>query len=105
MCVYSVGSEREAYRVTAQMVLVCCWRSMKEVSMLLGELCQSMPLYTHTCKGLITEEQVSKQCTHKHTYLVIIYNYIRIVPYFKQRLFLRTLSLGAWWTSWQRQLV
>ncbi|XP_053476778.1 thyroid adenoma-associated protein [Ictalurus furcatus] len=48
----------EAYRVTAQMVLVCCWRSMKEVSMLLGELCQSMPLSTHTCKGLITEEQV-----------------------------------------------
>ncbi|MCI4376608.1 hypothetical protein PGIGA_G00190450 [Pangasianodon gigas] len=54
----SNGSEHEAYRVTAQMVLVCCWRSMKEVSMLLGELCQSMPLYTHTCKGLITEEQV-----------------------------------------------
>ncbi|XP_060781574.1 thyroid adenoma-associated protein isoform X2 [Neoarius graeffei] len=54
----SNGSEREAYRVTAQMVLVCCWRSMKEVSMLLGELCQSMPLYTHSYKGLITEEQV-----------------------------------------------
>ncbi|KAI5606893.1 thyroid adenoma-associated protein [Silurus asotus] len=50
------GSEQ--YRVTAQMVLVCCWRSMKEVSMLLGELCQSMPLHTHTNKGLITEEQV-----------------------------------------------
>lgn len=61
VCFYSVGSEREAYRVTAQMVLVCCWRSMKEVSMLLGELCQSMPLYTHSYKGLITEEQVSKQ--------------------------------------------
>uniref|UniRef100_A0A8B9RME6 tRNA (32-2'-O)-methyltransferase regulator THADA n=1 Tax=Astyanax mexicanus TaxID=7994 RepID=A0A8B9RME6_ASTMX len=52
------GSAGEAYRVTAQMVLVCCWRSMKEVSMLLGELCQSMPLHTHTHKGLITEEQV-----------------------------------------------
>ncbi|KAM9726802.1 thyroid adenoma-associated protein isoform 2-T3 [Menidia menidia] len=53
----------EGYRVTAQMVLVCCWRSMKEVAMLLGQLCQSMTLhYTndhallHT--GLITEEQV-----------------------------------------------
>ncbi|XP_031435285.1 thyroid adenoma-associated protein isoform X2 [Clupea harengus] len=52
------GSGGEAYRVTAQMVLVCCWRSMKEVSMLLGELCQSLPLHTHTSHGLITEEQV-----------------------------------------------
>ncbi|XP_063047806.1 thyroid adenoma-associated protein [Engraulis encrasicolus] len=52
------GSCGEAYRVTAQMVLVCCWRTMKEVSMLLGELCQSLPLHTHTKQGLITEEQV-----------------------------------------------
>ncbi|XP_035387280.1 thyroid adenoma-associated protein isoform X1 [Electrophorus electricus] len=53
----------EAYRVTAQMVLVCCWRSMKEVSMLLGELCQNMPLHTahtHTHEGLITEQQVEE---------------------------------------------
>ncbi|KAM3863138.1 thyroid adenoma-associated protein [Diretmus argenteus] len=51
----------EGYRVTAQMVLVCCWRSMKEVAMLLGQLCQSLPLHytdTHTHTGLITEEQV-----------------------------------------------
>ncbi|CAL8255312.1 unnamed protein product [Lota lota] len=52
----------EGYRVTAQMVLVCCWRSMKEVAMLLGELCQSLPLqYNHADEphaGLVTEEQV-----------------------------------------------
>ncbi|XP_057197470.1 thyroid adenoma-associated protein isoform X2 [Triplophysa rosa] len=49
----------EAYRVTAQMVLVCCWRTMKEVSMLLGHLCQSMPLCSsHTPAGVITQEQV-----------------------------------------------
>uniref|UniRef100_G3NDT1 tRNA (32-2'-O)-methyltransferase regulator THADA n=1 Tax=Gasterosteus aculeatus aculeatus TaxID=481459 RepID=G3NDT1_GASAC len=50
----------EGYRVTAQMVLVCCWRSMKEVAMLLGQLCQSLPLHctTDTHSGLITEEQV-----------------------------------------------
>ncbi|XP_041865612.1 thyroid adenoma-associated protein [Melanotaenia boesemani] len=53
----------EGYRVTAQMVLVCCWRSMKEVAMLLGQLCQSLPLHytdenAHTHTGLVTEEQV-----------------------------------------------
>uniref|UniRef100_A0A8C7FJR4 tRNA (32-2'-O)-methyltransferase regulator THADA n=1 Tax=Oncorhynchus kisutch TaxID=8019 RepID=A0A8C7FJR4_ONCKI len=51
----------EGYRVTAQMVLVCCWRSMKEVSMVLGQVCQSLPLQTsskHSDQGLITEEQV-----------------------------------------------
>ncbi|XP_015229151.1 PREDICTED: thyroid adenoma-associated protein isoform X1 [Cyprinodon variegatus] len=58
-----LNTDGEGYRVTAQMVLVCCWRSMKEVAMLLGQLCQSLPLqYTNenepTCAGLITEEQV-----------------------------------------------
>ncbi|XP_059214737.1 thyroid adenoma-associated protein [Centropristis striata] len=60
----SLNTGGEGYRVTAQMVLVCCWRSMKEVAMLLGQLCQSLPLHytnhahTHTHLGLITEEQV-----------------------------------------------
>ncbi|XP_035807135.2 thyroid adenoma-associated protein isoform X2 [Amphiprion ocellaris] len=59
----SLNTGGEGYRVTAQMVLVCCWRSMKEVAMLLGQLCQSLPLYytnddAHTHTGLITEEQV-----------------------------------------------
>ncbi|KAK0133872.1 Thyroid adenoma-associated [Merluccius polli] len=53
----------EGYRVTAQMVLVCCWRSMKEVAMMLGELCQSLPLQNNNAAddahtGLVTEEQV-----------------------------------------------
>ncbi|XP_030603636.1 thyroid adenoma-associated protein isoform X2 [Archocentrus centrarchus] len=59
----STGTGGEGYRVTAQMVLVCCWRSMKEVAMLLGQLCQSLPLHytndnVHTHTGLITEQQV-----------------------------------------------
>ncbi|XP_041722121.2 thyroid adenoma-associated protein [Coregonus clupeaformis] len=57
----STGGSGEGYRVTAQMVLVCCWRSMKEVSMVLGQVCQSLPLQTpntHSDHWLITEEQV-----------------------------------------------
>uniref|UniRef100_A0A3B4B112 tRNA (32-2'-O)-methyltransferase regulator THADA n=1 Tax=Periophthalmus magnuspinnatus TaxID=409849 RepID=A0A3B4B112_9GOBI len=59
----SLNTGGESYRVTAQMVLVCCWRSMKEVSMLLGQLCQSLPLdFTNEDgvrhQGLITEKQV-----------------------------------------------
>ncbi|XP_067385468.1 thyroid adenoma-associated protein isoform X2 [Channa argus] len=62
-CTPSLNKGGEGYRVTAQMVLVCCWRSMKEVAMLLGQLCQRLPLHyisdnTNTHPGLITEEQV-----------------------------------------------
>lgn len=67
MCVLVAGGE--GYRVTAQMVLVCCWRSMKEVSMLLGQLCQSLPLVCSTEEetrrpGLISEEQVRRRTLH-----------------------------------------
>ncbi|XP_077468779.1 thyroid adenoma-associated protein isoform X1 [Stigmatopora argus] len=60
----ALDTDGEGYRVTAQMVLVCCWRSMKEVAMLLGQLCQSLPLHytsdnAHTRPGLITEAQVT----------------------------------------------
>lgn len=62
----------EGYRVTAQMVLVCCWRSMKEVAMLLGQLCHSLPLHStqdlsHTHQGLITRAQVRAETTVTHT--------------------------------------
>ncbi|XP_030105663.1 tRNA (32-2'-O)-methyltransferase regulator THADA isoform X3 [Mus musculus] len=38
------GKEEKACDVTAQMVLACCWRSMKEVALLLGTLCQLLPV-------------------------------------------------------------
>ncbi|XP_043929634.1 thyroid adenoma-associated protein [Protopterus annectens] len=59
-CVDMKEKEGQMYAVTAQMVLVCCWRSMKEISMLLGLLCQHLPLQlTPESKGgLITAEQV-----------------------------------------------
>nr|XP_035929593.1 thyroid adenoma-associated protein [Halichoerus grypus] len=48
--------------VTAQMVLVCCWRSMKEVALLLGTLCQLLPMQSmpESSNGLLTVEQVKE---------------------------------------------
>lgn len=71
VCVFVLYPGGEGYRVTAQMVLVCCWRSMKEVAMLLGQLCQSLPLHftnenSHSHQGLITKEQVRSECD-EHT--------------------------------------
>nr|XP_026646868.1 thyroid adenoma-associated protein isoform X2 [Zonotrichia albicollis] len=59
-CMEMRGKDRQACDVTAQMVLVCCWRSMKEVSLLLGTLCKLLPSQTTSepSEGLITVEQV-----------------------------------------------
>ncbi|KAG9484416.1 hypothetical protein GDO78_010020 [Eleutherodactylus coqui] len=62
LCAEMKGEDDALCNVTAQMVLVCCWRSMKEVSLLLGLLCQSLPLQTDpgSPQGLITVEQVNE---------------------------------------------
>ncbi|NXF05075.1 THADA protein, partial [Smithornis capensis] len=59
-CTEMRGKERQTCDVTAQMVLVCCWRSMKEVSLLLGTLCKLLPsqITPEPSDGLITVEQV-----------------------------------------------
>ncbi|GCB77778.1 hypothetical protein scyTo_0020033, partial [Scyliorhinus torazame] len=50
----------QSCQVTAQMVLVCCWRSMKEISLLLGLLCQNLPLQStpDSKDGLLMFHQV-----------------------------------------------
>ncbi|NXW83716.1 THADA protein, partial [Alopecoenas beccarii] len=60
ICTETRGKEMQTCDVTAQMVLVCCWRSMKEVSLLLGTLCKLLPLQaaSEPSDGLITVEQV-----------------------------------------------
>ncbi|KAG8443616.1 hypothetical protein GDO86_008965 [Hymenochirus boettgeri] len=62
LCAEMKGDEVPSGNVTAQMVLVCCWRSMKEVSLLLGMLCQSLPLQEqpHSPAGLLTVDQVKE---------------------------------------------
>uniref|UniRef100_H0UUU8 tRNA (32-2'-O)-methyltransferase regulator THADA n=1 Tax=Cavia porcellus TaxID=10141 RepID=H0UUU8_CAVPO len=56
------GKEGKTCDVTAQMVLVCCWRSMKEVALLLGTLCQLLPMrpVPESSDGLVTVEQVKE---------------------------------------------
>lgn len=56
------GKEVKTCDVTAQMVLVCCWRSMKEVALLLGTLCQFLPIQSapESSDGLLTVEQVKE---------------------------------------------
>ncbi|PNI47942.1 THADA isoform 2, partial [Pan troglodytes] len=56
------GKEVKTCDVTAQMVLVCCWRSMKEVALLLGMLCQLLPMQPvpESSDGLLTVEQVKE---------------------------------------------
>ncbi|XP_073905688.1 tRNA (32-2'-O)-methyltransferase regulator THADA isoform X8 [Castor canadensis] len=56
------GKEGKTCDVTAQMVLVCCWRSMKEVALLLGTLCQLLPVRSvpESSDGLLTVEQVKE---------------------------------------------
>uniref|UniRef100_A0A8C5M868 tRNA (32-2'-O)-methyltransferase regulator THADA n=1 Tax=Leptobrachium leishanense TaxID=445787 RepID=A0A8C5M868_9ANUR len=62
LCAEMKVKEGTSCNVSAQMVLVCCWRSMKEVSLLLGMLCQSVPLRNPPdCPhGLLTEEQIKE---------------------------------------------
>ncbi|XP_038174568.1 thyroid adenoma-associated protein isoform X3 [Arvicola amphibius] len=56
------GREGRTCDVTAQMVLVCCWRSMKEVALLLGTLCQLLPMrpVPESSSGLLTVQQVKE---------------------------------------------
>ncbi|XP_053314799.1 thyroid adenoma-associated protein [Spea bombifrons] len=62
LCAETKGKDGPSCNVSAQMVLVCCWRSMKEVSLLLGMLCQNLPLQdlSDSACGLVTVEQVKE---------------------------------------------
>lgn len=55
----SVLEEGHIKAPAAQILLVCCWRTMKEVALLLGELVENASLYLGDNKhGLIATKQV-----------------------------------------------
>lgn len=55
-------------KATAQMVLLCSWRSVKEVSLLLGKLSDCCPILPD-CDGLLNEEQILAIGVHLTTLL------------------------------------
>ncbi|KAF6211804.1 hypothetical protein GE061_012319 [Apolygus lucorum] len=54
----ALGHKEDVPKVTSQMLLLCSWRTVKEVSLLLGELSESVPISICGDPGLITEERV-----------------------------------------------
>lgn len=52
--------DAEERAVTPQMLLVCCWRTMKEVSLFFGDLMRLLPIeYEAQNSYLLTYNQVS----------------------------------------------
>ncbi|XP_025029954.1 thyroid adenoma-associated protein homolog, partial [Python bivittatus] len=96
ICAEIKGKEQHTSDVTAQMVLVCCWRSMKEISLLLGKLCQLLPLQIlPSCSdALITVEQDSLTDFHIYVFHLANSKVKDIGEYFKNHL-LKSRHRGA----------
>lgn len=58
-------------KVTAQMILICSWRTVRETALLLGEIALRIPiLTTSNPNGLITVDQLLQMCGHFQQLLV-----------------------------------
>lgn len=64
----NTSSDTQCPKVTAQMVLLCSWRTVKEVSLLLGEISDRCPILPDT-HGLLSEDQVVAIGVHLTTLL------------------------------------
>ncbi|CAH1240076.1 THADA [Branchiostoma lanceolatum] len=53
---------QEPSSVSSQALLICCWRSLMEISLLFGQFAQKAPLYEEDddCQGLLSVQQVLK---------------------------------------------
>jgi hypothetical protein len=52
------GGHETGFSATSQLVLVCSWRCMKEVSLLLGDLVERFPVFSDESQCLLTVNQV-----------------------------------------------
>lgn len=56
----STSKSRETVMLMPEYLIVCCWRSVKEISLLLGQLTACVPIVgTDAIHGLLTYDQVS----------------------------------------------
>jgi hypothetical protein len=55
----NVSKSKETVMLMPEYLIVCCWRSVKEISLLLGQLTSDLPIVSAgTHQGLLTYEQV-----------------------------------------------
>ena len=59
-----VEESRQTVSLMPEYLVVCCWRSIKEVSLLLGELSQRVPITQPgtVSQGLFSLQQVRRLC-------------------------------------------
>ncbi|XP_037051446.1 thyroid adenoma-associated protein homolog [Bradysia coprophila] len=59
----------ECLSTTPQMLLLCSWRTVKEVSLLLGDLTLNAPILTESSPGVVTVEEILEIGNHFHVLL------------------------------------
>ena len=62
--IFADTQQNNGHSIMPEYLTVCCWRSIKEVSLLLGQLCTSVPIIgPEDSNGLLTCPQVNKICS------------------------------------------
>ncbi|XP_062515689.1 tRNA (32-2'-O)-methyltransferase regulator THADA-like isoform X2 [Corticium candelabrum] len=79
--------QENSFSPTSQLVLVCSWRCMKEVSLLLGDLVERLSLQTIELSGLLTVKQVKTigdfftkqltECRHRGAFEVAYTGFVK----------------------------
>ena len=66
----------KSHAVTAQLLLLCCWRTHREISLLFGDLTEKMPLFDPNVEsgGILSADQVGDLLKLKFMYFKLISN-------------------------------